>query len=225
MKKQINQIDPNTINPSSPSAQTIPTQKKPTKHLTVLLLILLVATSATSVFFFYQKQELKKQVTSLEASLQNYPTEVANTSDSTYDSGILTNNYLGIQLEYPDTWTIIDNYEEPKTNFVAGIGTPSNIKIRASRCSFITILKISDVPTQTFEETVRGRQQYVNATEPVKTIVGNTPGYMIEFSEGSGDIQEFIFDSQKQYVAIDFPKDNFHEETIQEILSTLQLIN
>lgn len=224
MKKQIDQINPNTINPSPPSTQTIPTQKKPTKYLIVLLLILLVATSATSVFFFYQKRELKKQITSLEASLQNCPV-VGNTSDPTYDSGVLTNNYLGIQLEYPDTWTTIANHEEPMTNYVASIGTPSNIKIRASNCSFMAIQKLSGYPTATLEAVAQGRRQYVNATDPVKTVAGSTPGYIIEYSEDGRDYQEFIFNSQKQYARITFPKDSFHEETIQEILSTLLLIN
>lgn len=236
---------PTTPNPQSTNTPSIPQaspQLLPKKKVPWLLIsIIFLLIGATGVLG-YKYYELQQKVTDLQQPTPKPSPQLVVSSPSpvvslttevdpaenwtTHNLTTFKNNYIGIQLKYPPAWTVINNMENPKTSYVASLGTPPNKKYRSEAEAFLNIQYLSNIDTfPSLELSATGRQQYVGGTEPQKATMGDIKGYIIEKSDGSGDYKEFIFSSKDKYVAISFPKDNPHQDAIQEILSTLKLIN
>lgn len=140
-------------------------------------------------------------------------------------NGILINNYLGIKLTYPKNWTIIDNYKDPMTDYVASIGTPPFKRFMHETEAFLNIKKLPGIDTfATLEQAAKGRADYLDSTHYEEISIGTIHGVMINHSDTTGHYQEFIFRSGNTYVGISFPQNTSHQATIMEILNTLEVI-
>ena len=139
-------------------------------------------------------------------------------------NGIFINHYLGIKLRYPKSWSIIDNYENPMTNYVASIGTPLYKEFIHEADAFLVIEKLSDIGTfPKLDQMVKGRGDKLGAKNPKEYTMGTVPGIMIYYSDTTGSYQEFIFRSGSLYVGIRSPLGTTHQETITEILESLEI--
>ena len=232
MEEQTNQTNLNSDNTSA-KTEPLPSQSTPNRFTTAVLVVLLIITLAISVVLYFQNLQLKEELNALNLSsilpTPETPLSTPNTEGIPVvnDIGILKNNYIGVQLEYPDSWTVIDNLEEPLTSYVASLGTPPNKEYMHETEAFINIQLLEPIDSSfpTLESAVEGRRQYVGATSPEKYTAGNVDGFLIEAEGDSGGHREFIFSTQKHYVGIIYPKNTTHQEAIEGILSTLQLTN
>lgn len=147
------------------------------------------------------------------------------TSHEFSSNGSLVNHYLGVKLTYPENWTIIDNYKDPATSYVASIGTPPHKEFRHETDAFLSVQELSDTESMpTLTTMAEGRGEYVGANDSREITMGDVPGIMIYYSDNSGDYQEFIFQSGSKYVGISSPRNTTHQETITEILTSLKPI-
>ncbi|MFH2118266.1 MAG: hypothetical protein ABII10_00810 [Candidatus Paceibacterota bacterium] len=135
------------------------------------------------------------------------------------------NYYLGIKLDYPNTWLVVRNESQPASSYSLGLITPPQVDVELggaeSNLSFHYLASLDQNPS--LLAAAQGRQNRIDATKLSAAKWGEINGYVID-GIPSQSYQEFVFQTATGYSWVAYDLNSIHRQEIEQMLSSMKLL-